>query len=364
MFFFHVYSNDSFSCTVASGASGSFSTNSPASPLSSVSLTSPLSPFSPVPGSQGSPTKQLGPEVSTGHTQLGANPDPKPFTSLCSESRTNPEVHRLSSPKPRPKSCVVPHFKCDPKPRSRPNSYREPDTSLHAESIKYYSFETHKHTFPQPSLNFQNLRESLCGLDPVIEETDQNNCRTISNSDQHVNPAKSSAEEQISFLHVQCQDFKYTNQHSDTVQTHSHLQEVSLLNSSICSQEVNIGLRKDVYPDSHPSHFSSEDHDGFRNLPSNRRFSMPESQILFLQDTYQTNMLSLPDHYTPCIGASPETQHHQLALRSSFRVSAGTRPLTCPNNQGELSTDSLVYAITQSNSPSKHSDKVFMQTHL
>uniref|UniRef100_A0A8C7KL29 Pleckstrin homology domain containing A6 n=1 Tax=Oncorhynchus kisutch TaxID=8019 RepID=A0A8C7KL29_ONCKI len=47
---------------VASGASGSFSTNSPASPLSSVSLTSPLSPFSPVPGSQASPTKQLGPE--------------------------------------------------------------------------------------------------------------------------------------------------------------------------------------------------------------------------------------------------------------------------------------------------------------
>ncbi|XP_060897731.1 pleckstrin homology domain-containing family A member 6 isoform X5 [Labrus mixtus] len=47
---------------VAGGATGSFSTNSPASPLSSVSLTSPLSPFSPVPGSQASPTKQLGPE--------------------------------------------------------------------------------------------------------------------------------------------------------------------------------------------------------------------------------------------------------------------------------------------------------------
>uniref|UniRef100_A0A7N8WMD4 Pleckstrin homology domain containing, family A member 6 n=1 Tax=Mastacembelus armatus TaxID=205130 RepID=A0A7N8WMD4_9TELE len=63
---------------VASGASGSFSTNSPASPLSSVSLTSPLSPFSPVPGSQASPTKQLGPEVSTGHNQLGTTPYPKP----------------------------------------------------------------------------------------------------------------------------------------------------------------------------------------------------------------------------------------------------------------------------------------------
>ncbi|KAK6321107.1 hypothetical protein J4Q44_G00080830 [Coregonus suidteri] len=54
---------------VASGASGSFSTNSPASPLSSVSLTSPLSPFSPLPGSQASPTKQLGPEHKYGYRQ-------------------------------------------------------------------------------------------------------------------------------------------------------------------------------------------------------------------------------------------------------------------------------------------------------
>ncbi|XP_077429187.1 pleckstrin homology domain-containing family A member 6 isoform X11 [Vanacampus margaritifer] len=51
---------------VASGASGSFSTNSPASPLSSISLTSPLSPYSPVPGSQVSPSKQLGPEIKFG----------------------------------------------------------------------------------------------------------------------------------------------------------------------------------------------------------------------------------------------------------------------------------------------------------
>ncbi|XP_049589909.1 pleckstrin homology domain-containing family A member 6 isoform X9 [Syngnathus scovelli] len=51
---------------VASGASGSFSTNSPASPLSSVSLTSPLGPYSPVPGSQVSPSKQLGPEMTFG----------------------------------------------------------------------------------------------------------------------------------------------------------------------------------------------------------------------------------------------------------------------------------------------------------
>lgn len=371
--FFHIYSNDSFSCTVASGASGSFSTNSPASPLSSISLTSPLSPFSPVPGSQASPIKQLGPEVSTGHTQPGTSPDPKLCISPCSDSRTNPEMRRRSSPKPRPKSCIMPHFKTDPKPRSRPKSYRQPDTSLHAENINYYSCETHEHTVPQPSLYFQNLRESLGRLDPVIEETDQNiNCRTNSNFDQHINPAKASAGEKMGFLQVQHQDSKNTTQHSDTVQTHSHLQEVSWLTSNICSQEVKIGLRKDVYPDSHPSHFSAGYHDGLRNLPSKRQFYMPESQILFLQDTYQTNVLSLhhsPDLYTPsvpCIRSdSPDTQHnHQQALRSSFGAGTSARLLTYPNNQGELSTDPVNSIITQSNSPSKHLGKVFMQTHF
>lgn len=52
-----------------SGVTGSFSTSSPASPLSSVSLTSPLSPFSPAPGSQASPTKQLGGEQRVGYRQ-------------------------------------------------------------------------------------------------------------------------------------------------------------------------------------------------------------------------------------------------------------------------------------------------------
>ncbi|KAA8593210.1 hypothetical protein FQN60_009326 [Etheostoma spectabile] len=128
---------------VASGASGSFSTNSPASPLSSVSLTSPLSPFSPVPGSQASPTKQLGPEVSTGHIQLATNPNPKPGTSPFSDSRTNPEF----------------------------------------------------------SLAFPNPGESLSRLDPVIEETDPNfNCRINANFDQPMNPAKARAAEQINFL--------------------------------------------------------------------------------------------------------------------------------------------------------------------
>ncbi|XP_074526921.1 pleckstrin homology domain-containing family A member 6 isoform X8 [Halichoeres trimaculatus] len=76
---------------VASGASGSFSTNSPASPLSSVSLTSPLSPFSPVPGSQASPTKQLGPEENAPPRP----PLPKSYYPLEPSSTFPPSVPPL-----------------------------------------------------------------------------------------------------------------------------------------------------------------------------------------------------------------------------------------------------------------------------
>ncbi|XP_031731477.1 pleckstrin homology domain-containing family A member 6 isoform X3 [Anarrhichthys ocellatus] len=320
---------------VASGASGSFSTNSPASPLSSVSFTSPLSPFSPVPGSQVSPTKQLGPEVSTGHTQPGTNPNPNPGTGQCFDSRTNPEVRIKSIPKSRPKSCIVPHFKTDPKPRCRPKSYREPDTSLHSEHINNYGSET---------------RESLSILDTVIEESDQNfNCRTKTNFDQ---PAK------------------HTNQHSGTARTHSDQQEVCWITSNVCSQEVKIGLRKDVYPDSHPYHFSAGYHGGLRNLIPNKRFSVPDYQILFLQDSYRADLLSLchrPDLFTSS-GASHETQpYHQLASPSSCHASSGARPLSYPNNQGGKGGHSIApvtSAIIQTDSPSNHSGELFMQTHL
>ncbi|KAG7495327.1 hypothetical protein JOB18_047454 [Solea senegalensis] len=76
---------------VASGASGSFSTNSPASPLSSISLTSPLSPFSPVPGSQASPTKQLGPEESVPPRP----PLPKAYYPLESSPTCPPSIPPL-----------------------------------------------------------------------------------------------------------------------------------------------------------------------------------------------------------------------------------------------------------------------------
>ncbi|XP_068455071.1 pleckstrin homology domain-containing family A member 6 isoform X3 [Clinocottus analis] len=76
---------------VASGASGSFSTNSPASPLSSVSFTSPLSPFSQVPGSQVSPTKQLGPEESVPPRP----PLPKSYYLLESSATFPPSVPPL-----------------------------------------------------------------------------------------------------------------------------------------------------------------------------------------------------------------------------------------------------------------------------
>ncbi|XP_019734873.1 pleckstrin homology domain-containing family A member 6 isoform X3 [Hippocampus comes] len=77
---------------VASGASGSFSTNSPASPLSSVSLTSPLSPYSPVPGSQVSPSKQLGPEESAPPRP----PLPKSYFPLESSTSFPPSISPLA----------------------------------------------------------------------------------------------------------------------------------------------------------------------------------------------------------------------------------------------------------------------------
>ncbi|XP_049589914.1 pleckstrin homology domain-containing family A member 6 isoform X12 [Syngnathus scovelli] len=76
---------------VASGASGSFSTNSPASPLSSVSLTSPLGPYSPVPGSQVSPSKQLGPEESAPPRP----PLPKSYFPLESSTTFPPSIPPL-----------------------------------------------------------------------------------------------------------------------------------------------------------------------------------------------------------------------------------------------------------------------------
>ncbi|XP_077429193.1 pleckstrin homology domain-containing family A member 6 isoform X16 [Vanacampus margaritifer] len=76
---------------VASGASGSFSTNSPASPLSSISLTSPLSPYSPVPGSQVSPSKQLGPEENAPPRP----PLPKSYFPLESSSTFPPSIPPL-----------------------------------------------------------------------------------------------------------------------------------------------------------------------------------------------------------------------------------------------------------------------------
>lgn len=362
-------SSSSFSCTVASGASGSFSTNSPASPLSSVSLTSPLSPFSPVPGSQASPTKQLGPEVSTGHTQPGTNPNSKLSTNPFSDCRANPEVHRRLSPKPRPKSCIVPHFQTNPKPRYRPKSCREPDASQYAEHVSEYGCETHEHTFPQSSLVLQNLRETLGRLDPVMEETDQNVNSTVDQSI-HLNPAKVRAEEQVSGLQRQCQDCKYTNQHSDKGQTHSHLQKICWLTSDCCLEELRVGLRKDVYPDCHPSHFSVGYSNRLKDLSSKRRFSMPESKIVLLQDSYETGVLSL--HYSPdsnapsfpCIRSVGHETQHQHQLASQCHDKAGARPLTYPNNQGELDFDPVICAITQSDSPSKHSSTVFMQTHL
>nr|XP_033938657.1 pleckstrin homology domain-containing family A member 6 isoform X8 [Pseudochaenichthys georgianus] len=104
---------------VASGASGSFSTNSPASPLSSVSITSPLSPFSPVPGSQASPTKQLGPELirdmqdrdrQSTLNKVGIVPPRTKSPTAESHSRSAAVSWRVPNgiPRERPKSAVFP----------------------------------------------------------------------------------------------------------------------------------------------------------------------------------------------------------------------------------------------------------------
>uniref|UniRef100_A0A672ITF5 Pleckstrin homology domain containing, family A member 6 n=1 Tax=Salarias fasciatus TaxID=181472 RepID=A0A672ITF5_SALFA len=104
---------------VTSGASGSFSTNSSASPLSSVSLTSPLSPYSSMLGCQASPTKQFGPEVSTGLSQSGAIPSPNAVGIVPPRTKSpTDELHRSSAGhssrlpngggRERPKSAVFP----------------------------------------------------------------------------------------------------------------------------------------------------------------------------------------------------------------------------------------------------------------
>uniref|UniRef100_A0A8C7N6D9 Pleckstrin homology domain containing A6 n=1 Tax=Oncorhynchus kisutch TaxID=8019 RepID=A0A8C7N6D9_ONCKI len=120
---------------VASGASGSFSTNSPASPLSSVSLTSPLSPFSPVPGSQASPTKQLGPEVSTSpsyhprnqpNTNLGLHLCPQPNTHLSPQPNTQPEQSVQLGPESNTQLGADPN-----RPVSEPKTHPGPQPNIH-----------------------------------------------------------------------------------------------------------------------------------------------------------------------------------------------------------------------------------------
>lgn len=144
------------------------------------------------------------------------------------------------------------------------------------------------------------------------------NCRTISDFNKPICLAKARAEGQISFLQVLCQNSKYTN--SDTLLTHSDPQNISWLTSNGCIQKVRIGLRKRCLSSFPLFPLLSKIHN-FKNLSSNRCFSMPESQILLLQDSCLINVLSLrysPDVYTPVVpcfrSCSPETQHHrQLA---------------------------------------------------
>lgn len=341
---------------MASGASGSFSTNSPASPLSSVSLTSPLSPYSPVPGSQVSPSKQLGPEVSTGRTQQGVNPFPTPV----SHCRTR------SSPRPRPKSCVIPHFNSEAGPKSRPKSYRESDKSPNAEHRSKNSCETRECAFPRSALVLQSPNESLTRLGTVIEETDPSvKCRMNSHISKFLNPSEP---RDVDFLQAQCRDSP-SGPHSNLAQARMQLQDFGWLASSMCSQEVKVGQRKDVFPDSvHASPLLVGYPNDQRNLLPNRHFSMPESQILLFQDIFQTNVLTschgpdLPLSYFR--GDHPESSHHHQLFHSTCNAQIEAKILPLPHRQTEHHTDPMICWVPQSDSHTQPSDKVFMQTHL
>lgn len=245
----------------------------------------------------------------------------------------------------------------------------EPDTTQRSEHINYYSYETHKPTFLQPILAFHNLKESLGRLDTVVEEIDQNiSCKTSSKSDQYINADKTTAREIIISFNEQSQDPTYTDQHLDSFLTCSDMNKVSWLTNGY-GKEVRIGLRKDVYPDSHPARFSGF-YDSHRKETSNRRFSVPESQILFHQDSYKTDVLSLgcsTDMYTlsvPCV-KSPETEHpHQLASQSVCYAGTEAGVFTSSCNQREYGIDLVIPITKQSDSVSNHSGKVLMQTHF
>lgn len=356
-----------FLLTEAGGASGSFCTNSPASPLSSVSLTSPLSPFSPVPGSQISPTKQLGSEVSTRNTRPEAHPNPKfkPSINPCSDYTTIPEVRRRSSPKPRSKSCTNLISTLTPNIGLGPKSL-ESQSQIYIQIMVITTVLNLKPiTLPQPSSTLQyTLREPSCRLDPVTEETERNvNCITGSNLDQHKNVEKPTDREQT--REVQCQVSlpanRSSNQHSDTQGNHYNLQVLTWLTSKSSNQQVLSGHRKDVHPDSNQSH-----HDGLRNL------SVTESPILLFQDSIQGSLFS-PSSYSldlstashPCVrGACSESQRcRNFVSRTSFHTA---RPLTYPNKQLQLgsNTDSELCAVPQSDMANKLSLKMFMQAHL
>jgi len=264
-----------FSLTAASGVSCSFSTTSPASPMSSVSLTSPLSPFSPVQASQPSPTKHLGPEVSTGGT-THLTPTTSPHVD------TSPDTCRWPSPKPRPKSSFTPQLRPSPRPlRSRPKSYRECDPTLYNDHQIYSTFETpveiaitHQPKLTLTSQEFQQaLREHLQRFEPLLEEIDQSPmCRSEPVSNLNVHPVKASSGELPRFLQELSQ---YSSGYKTCVDYQSYSRQTDPDTVSPDSSQ-----RKYMYPDSRtPTCLVSHHCNDLSYLASKRRFSAPESQL-------------------------------------------------------------------------------------
>lgn len=170
---------------------------------------------------------------------------------------------------------------------------------------------------------FLSLRESAGRLEPVVEEIDKLLSPDVA-PDLGLDTIRTG--ESISPVHLSCPE----------VTEYSDFQEVDWLTSADCCRKVQFGMREDV--------FVPADHlVGYGHL----------SQTMLLQKSHGTDV-SL--RYSPDL---------QPQAAQSYGPSRGShRPLTYPNNQGQLSVDPLICVLTQPNLPNHFSGRVFMQTHF
>lgn len=216
-------------------------------------------------------------------------------------------------PKPRPVT---------PKPALRPRPHRQPVVVPHVE-IRTNEYDGgFELTSPSPS-NFLSLRESTGRLEAVVEEIDKLVSPDVALD---LGLDKTRARESILPIHLSCSE----------ITEYSDFQGVQWLTSADSSKKVQFGMREDD--------FVSADHPvGCRNL----------SQTKVPQKSHGTGV---------SLRCSPDLKAQDA---QSYNSSPGSqRPLTYPNNQGQLSVDPLICILTQPNIASKISGRVFMQTHF